>query len=127
METDFQSLVRSPYLNINCHERLRGMLVLLIQDEIVKPNNRMEELYNASAPDDDLRVWLQKLKKLQSWALDIAARFIFLFFEINICIVTNATKFWVWIRERVCIRKVGITFQKKHQLYSCIIIYSVVH
>ena len=68
--------MRSPHLNINCHEELRGMLVQLIQDEMAKPNNRTEELYRASAPDDDFGVWFQKLKKLGSWTGDIAATFV---------------------------------------------------
>ena len=52
------------------------MLVQLIQDEMAKPNNRTEELYRASAPDDDFGVWFQKLKKLGSWTGDIAATFV---------------------------------------------------
>jgi len=68
----FNCLVKSPHINVSSPEELRGILVQLIETEMTKPHNQMEELCKACAPDDDLRLWLQKLGKNGTWAGDIA-------------------------------------------------------
>ena len=88
----FNCLVKSPHINVSSPEELRGILVQLIETEMTKPRNQMEELYKACSPDDDIKKWLQKLRKIGTWAGDIAANFICYFFRVNICIVTNAKK-----------------------------------
>ena len=105
----FNCLVKSPHINVSSPEELRGILVQLIETEMTKPHNQMEELYKACSPDDDIRKWLQKLRKIGTWAGDIAANFICYFFRVNICIVTNAKKFWV-IDIRACLQYKGFTF-----------------
>ena len=76
----FHCLVKSPHINVSSQRELREMLVQLIQAEMMKPHNHVEELHRACASDDDLRSWVQKLGKMGSWAGDIAATFYFLFF-----------------------------------------------
>ena len=105
----FHALVKSPYLNVSCHKELRAMLVKFIRDEMTKPENGMEKLYRACLPDDDFREWLHKLEEPRSWAGDVAATFVSYFFEINICIVTNAKTFWV-VDQRMNLRRKGWNF-----------------
>ena len=108
----FNCLVKSPHINVSSPEELRGILVQLIETEMTKPHNDMEELYKACAPDDDLRLWLQKLGKNGTWAGDIPANSICYCFQVNICIVTNAIFFWV-IDIRACLQYKEFQFIRK--------------
>ena len=50
-----------------------------------------------------------KAGKNGTWVGDVAANFICYFFQVNICIVTNAKNFWV-IDSRACLQYKGFHF-----------------
>ena len=77
----FNCLVKSPHINVSSPEELRGILVQLIETEMTKPHNQMEELCKACAPDDDLRLWLQKLGKMGPGQVTLLLTLFAIFFK----------------------------------------------
>ena len=77
----FNCLVKSPHINVSSPEELRGILVQLIETEMTKPHNQMEELYKACSPDDDIRSGFKSFEKLGPGQATLLLTLFAIFFE----------------------------------------------
>ena len=87
----------------------------------------MEELYKACAPDDDLRLWLQKLGKMGPGQVTLLLTLFATFFKSTFALSQTQKNSGLLTLELVCSIKGFNSLGKNRPTYSYITIYFVIH
>jgi len=107
----FHSLIKSPYINVDCHMQLRRMLVDRVEAELTnRKSGGLVEKLGRICYENDLSKWVQNIKRPGSWAGTCAAVLLCFFLEINICIVTNKLRSFYVVDVRKWMRTKGLYF-----------------